>query len=148
MAVHRIRRSVALALTVLVGAAACATHEAKPAFRRGLAFGDRGISVPLPPPSLIDVPVEVDGTTEGKDPVIAGTKLVIEDIEGDAYAELTLDAGATTFHVKDLEVDLDAHCFEAWLETPDGRESKHFLIHGVLVDDETFETVEGCDSPQ
>ncbi|HWB76234.1 MAG TPA: hypothetical protein VG755_14790 [Nannocystaceae bacterium] len=140
---HRIRRTVALALTVLVGAAACATHEARPAFRRGLAFGDRGISVPLPPPSLVEA--EVEGTTEGKDPIVAGTKLVIEDIEGTASAELTLDAGESSFKVEKLEIRIDHHCFEAWLETPDGRESEHFFIHGVLVDANTFETVEGCD---
>jgi len=143
VAVHRLRRSVALALTILVGAAACATYEAKPAFRRGLAFGDRGISVPLPPPSLVEA--EVEGTTEGKDPVVAGTKLHIEDIEGTAYAEVTLDAGETSFTVVDLEIRIDHHCFEAWLETPDGRESEHFFIHGVLVDADTFETVEGCE---
>lgn len=143
MAVHRIRRSVALALTVLVGAAACASYEAKPAFRRGLTFDDRGISVPLPPPSLVEA--EVEGTTEGKDPIVAGTKLVIEDIDGTASAELTLDAGATSFKVEHLEIRVDHHCFEAWLETPDGRESEHFFVHGRLVDAQTFETVEGCD---
>ncbi len=130
------------------GSAACATHDANPAFRRTLLFDDRGISVPLPPPSLIEQPeqeVDVHGATEGADAIVAGTKLHIEDIDGEAAGELTLDAGATSFDAKSLFVDLREHCFEVWLETPDGRETQHTFVRAHITGPKSLETVSGCD---
>lgn len=144
MAVHRLAR---FALTVLVGASACASHEASPAFRRALVFDDRGISVPLPPPSLIDEPeqeVDVHGTIEG-DPIAAGTRVHVEDTEGDAMGEVELAKGATSFGVSGLVVDLRRHCLEVWLETPDGRDSEPTYVRAHIVDAKTLATSEGCE---
>jgi len=145
------RRIAVLALATLgagLASLACATHEASPAFRRALLFDDRGISVPLPPPSLIDQPeqeVDLEGGTAGKDRIAAGTKLYVEDIDGDAHAMIELAEGATSFSVDGLSVDLRAHCFEVWLESPDGRETEHFHVRAHITSDTTLETTPACD---
>jgi hypothetical protein len=146
--VNRLRRLVALALvTTVVGA--CGTHEVSPAYRRTIAFDDRGISVPLPPPSLIDQPeqeVELHGTTAGRDAIVAGTKVHVEDVDGEATGELVLAAGADEFTVEHLDVDLRTHCFEVWLETPDGLVSEPTQVRAHIIDAKTLETTPGCES--
>ena len=136
-------------------ASACARHEADPAFRRSVFIGDRGISVPLPPPSLTAEPeqeVEVEADAVGDDPVLAGTVVHVEDVMGEGFAELELAADTETFVVEGLVVDLRANCLELWLVAPDGRESQHALVHAVIVpdddDEDTLEsvaTVVGCE---
>ncbi|MBC8068246.1 MAG: hypothetical protein IAG13_07925 [Deltaproteobacteria bacterium] len=144
---NSLRRLAALALLTAV-TGACGTHEATPAFRRTIAFDDRGISVPLPPPSLVDEPeqeVELRGTTVGADAIVAGTKVHVDDLDGEATGELVLAAGAAEFKVEGLYVDLRAHCFEVWLESPDGRLTDPSLVRAHITGPETLETTRGCD---
>jgi hypothetical protein len=145
--VTRLRPIAALALLV-VGSSACATHDASPAFRRSVFVDDRGISVPLPPPSYYEVPeqeVDLHGVTEGSDPIVEGTTLHAEDIDGQAAGEVVLAAGATDFTVEGLDIDLRTHCFEIWLETPDGRETTHAFVRAHITGPKTLETTPGCD---
>lgn len=134
---------------------ACAHHEAEPAFRRTVFIGDRGISVPLPPPSLTAEPeqdVDVDAQALGEDPVLAGTMAHVEDVVGGGTAELELTADAQHFTIEGLPVDLTDNCLELWLVAPDGREGDRILVHAVIVADdddedtlESISTVSGCD---
>ncbi|HET6582216.1 MAG TPA: hypothetical protein VFG69_02190 [Nannocystaceae bacterium] len=144
-------------------AAACARHEAGAAFRRTVFIGDRGISVPLPPPSLIDAPkqeVDVHADALGDDPVLAGTVAHVEDAMGEGVDQLELAADAQQFVIEALPVDLTANCLELWLVAPDGRESAHALVHAEIAlvpdgegdvaddddaSDELVVTVPGCD---
>ena len=157
---HVSRRRIAFAQGSLVVAgmllaAACARHEANPAFRRSISIGDRGISVPLPPPSLTAEPeqeVDVEADAIGDDPVLAGTVVHVEDVLGEGIAELELAADAERFVVEGVLVDLRANCLEVWLVAPDGRESDHALVHAVIVPDdddedslESIVTVAGCE---
>ena len=142
---------------------ACAHHEATSAFRRSVYIADRGISVPLPPPSLIDQPkqdVDVDCDALGDDPVLAGTVAHVEDVMGEGAEELELAAGTQEFVIAKLPVDLTANCLELWLVAPDGREGPRALVHAEIVlvpdgegdvedddddDDEIVVTVAGCE---
>jgi len=136
-------------------ASACARHDAEPAFRRSVSIGDRGISVPLPPPSLTAEPVQdvdVEAHAVGDDPVLAGTMVHVEDVMGEGVAELELAADVEQFVVEELRVDLRANCLELWLVAPDGRESEHVLVHAEIVADdddedelESVATIPGCD---
>lgn len=144
-----------LLLVGVVLGTACAQHEASSAFRRTVFVGDRGISVPLPPPSLIDAPkqdVDVHADALGDDPVLAGTVAHVEDAMGESADELELAADAHAFVIEGLSIDLTQNCLELWLVAPDGRESQHVLVHAVIVPDdddadalETISTVPGCD---
>jgi hypothetical protein len=148
VAVQRLHRLVALALTLLATASACAFPDPVPAFRRSVFIDDRGISVPLPPPSFFDFPlqtVDVDGTTDGHDQIAAGTKLFVEDTDGDAYKQIDLGADATTFEVDGIAIDLTMNCLEVWMQAPDGRLSGRARFHVEIVDRTTIETVEGCE---
>ena len=138
----------AIAATVLVGvwaSAACATHEPVPAFRSAVVLDDRGISVPLPPPSLLDNPtqdVDVDGEIEGDD-IVAGTSLRVFDMQSGEEVEVELDAGQATFSVG-MTVDLSENCLEFWLEGPDGGQSDRALFSAHIVSDTEVETRPGC----
>jgi hypothetical protein len=133
-------------LAGLLLAGACAPHEAEPAFRRTVFIDDRGISVPLPPPSLVDAPqqdVDVDAQALGEDPVLAGTMAHVEDMMGDGTAELELPEGAQHFTIEGLPVDLTDNCLELWLVAPDGREGEHVVVHAEIVpDDDDEDTLE------
>ncbi len=144
-----------MGLVALLLAGACAQHEADPAFRRTVFIGDRGISVPLPPPSLTDAPqqdVDVDAQALGDDPVLAGTIAHVEDLAGGGTAELELPADAHQFRIEGLPVDLTDNCLEFWLVAPDGREGEPALVHAVIVPDdddedtlESIATIAGCE---
>ena len=128
--------------------ASCATHEARPAFRRGILIDDRGISVPLPPPSLVDEPaqeVDVEGTVPGEDTLVGGTRLYLEDLDGDAATSVEVDAAAATFAVRGIAIDLTANCLELWLEAPDGRESERSQVHAEVTGPQEVRTVLGCE---
>lgn len=128
--------------------AACTVHEPRPAFRRGVFVDDRGISVPLPPPSLAAEPeqeVDVEGQLPGEDPLEAGTILHIEDTDGTSVSSTEVDVDEEGFVVEGFLIDLTANCLELWLETPDGRESEHVQVHAVIVDDNDIRTDPGCE---
>jgi hypothetical protein len=148
VAVQRLHRLAALALIVVATATACVSPDVKPAFRRTVFIDDRGISVPLPPPSFFDYPlqtVDVDGTTDGHDKIVAGTKLFVQDLDGDAYEQIELAADATDFKVEGVAIDLTMNCLEVWMQAPDGRLSGRPQFHVEIIDRTTIETVEGCD---
>jgi len=126
----------------------CARHDAAPAFRRALLIDDRGISVPLPPPSLVDEPVQevdVDAQSMGEDRILAGTVAHVVDVLGDATLQVELDADAEHFELQGLIVDLRENCLELWLVAPDGRESSHVFVHASIASETEIETVVGCD---
>ena len=105
----------AIALGVLLGVGACATHEVEPAFRASVLIDDRGISVPLPPPSLVDEPqqdVEVQGEVVGLEGDASGLVVRILDNVSGSELEATLDAD-DMFRVEGLGIDLTDNCIEA-----------------------------------
>jgi hypothetical protein len=137
-----------LLLAGVVLASACAQHHAAAAFRRSVFIGDRGISVPLPPPSFVDASeqdVDVEGEVVGDDPVLAGTLVHVEDLHGDGVGEVELAAGATSFTIEGVGIDLTANCLELWLVAPDGREGDRVLVHAEIVGPQEIETVLGCE---
>ncbi len=135
---------------ILVGllvVAACSPHEARSAFRRSLSIDDRGISVPLPPPSLLDAPkqdVDISGSSDGPDALVAGTVVHVEDAEGAGHAELKLAADQRSFVIEGIAVDLRANCLELWLVTPDGRESEHTFVSAAIAGPQEVATSVGC----
>jgi hypothetical protein len=126
--------------------AACATHDGRPAFRAALAIGERGISVPLPPPSLRDAPrqkIDVHATVVG-DEVPAEAKAWVVDLRGEAEAIVPLH-GAAEFSADGLVVDLEDNCLELWIEDEDGSEGEHsFFSAAIAYDDVHVTVVDGC----
>jgi hypothetical protein len=125
----------------------CAQHDARPAFRSALSIGDRGISIPLPPPSVLEEPnvdVDIDGEVIGKGEVEAGLVAHVLELEGDAEASVELPAGATAFRIESLPLDLTDNCLEAWLADAEGAESDHVTYHAIVEDDETILVTPGC----
>ena len=90
-------------------------HEAAPAFRRIVVIGERGISIPLPPPSVL---ADVSGTLEGEDPVVPGTVLYLQDARGNADLELDVEVGASEFQLGGVALDPTDNCLTLWLEAP------------------------------
>jgi hypothetical protein len=141
--------SIAIALMGLLGASvACAVHEPKPVFRAGVIIGERGISVPLPPPSLVDAPtqeVEVEGEVIGDEAVPEGTVVHLLESVGGEEATVELTSGAKQF-VAGLRLDLTDNCLELWLETPDGRMSDEpARFHAVITEEDDVAAEQGCE---
>lgn len=141
------RRITALATLTLAGVlCACVVHEPKPAFRAGVYLGDRGISVPLPPPSLVDEPqqdVEVDGEVETDKPLAAGSTVHVVDLHSGERVEVELAAGSSEFTAS-LHLDLTDHCLELWVQTPDGEVGDRMQYRAEIVDATTLDVNEGC----
>lgn len=145
----------AIALGVLsfigIGASACAAHEVEPAFRASILIDDRGISIPLPPPSLIDEPeqdVEVEGQVVGLDNDVGDLVVRIVDNVGGAELQAPLD-GDRSFRLQGLGIDLTDNCIEAWLESSSGEEGAHRHFEAVISEtggEQSLEVVEvsGC----
>jgi hypothetical protein len=147
-------RSVAtLACVSLVGATVgCVAHPARPAFRASVWIGDRGISIPLPPPSILKAPkqkVDVEGELVGDEPVVGDVLAHVVDLRGDATAAVSVAAGETAFLAEGLEIDLTDYCLEVWLEGEDGTEGEHALFSALVVvledGTEAVEVSQGCD---
>lgn len=136
---------LACALVMLSLGLGCAVHDPRPAFRYAVSIGDRGISVPLPPPSLLDEPkqeVEVSGEVDAQGEVAAGTVVHIVDLEGRDAVEVELPEGERSFAAL-MDIDLTANCLETWVDGPDGEsERRHFRAE--LEDARTIVVVEGC----
>lgn len=139
------RQTIAIALMGLLGA--CAVHQPRTVFRAGVFIDERGISVPLPPPSLTDAPkqdVEVEGQVTGDEAIPEGTVVHVVDNVGGSESKAVLEPGASRF-VADLFVDLQDNCLEVWLETPDGRASAEpALFHTAITDDDEIAVAPGC----
>lgn len=130
--------------TLLVG---CVAHDPEPAFRAAVYIGDRGISIPLPPPSLVDDPeqeVDVEGEVIGLDEQVDGLVVRIVDQSGGAELEVSLAEGST-FHAEGLPIDLSDNCIELWLVDADGREGER-TQYQALIDEsrQSIEVSEGC----
>ncbi|MEM9461597.1 MAG: hypothetical protein AAGF11_45960 [Myxococcota bacterium] len=140
-------RSV-LSAFVLFTLGACAIHEAEPAFRATAFIGDRGISVPLPPPSLVSEPqqeVHVQGSVFGLEGDGEDLRVHMFDQVGGASAEVPLTADAT-FQAEGLSLDLTDHCLELWVEDAEGQQGEHLTYRAVIgEDDQTIAVVEGCE---
>ncbi len=129
------------ALGILAGG--CNDPEPVQAFRTTVFIGERGISIPLPPPSLAAEPqqeVEVQGIVDGD--VEPGSEVRLVDTAGgdETVAEIEEDSFAAT-----LELDLSAGCIEAWLVASDGSQGEHRFFSTVISDDDTVEVREGCE---
>jgi hypothetical protein len=131
---------------LIAGVTACAFHEPVPAFRSTVWIGDRGISVPLPPPSFFEAPkqkVELAGEVTQSNKLKAGTEVHVVDNRGDAEATVVLDAGQSAFEAG-LSLDLSDSCLEVWLVAPGGTMGDVALYSTNIVSDTEIEVVEGC----
>ncbi|MBX7082857.1 MAG: hypothetical protein K1X88_26870 [Nannocystaceae bacterium] len=144
---HRCLASLTLAaLAAAAVVPACASHEWKPVFRRAIVFDDRGISLPLPPPSLTADPeqeVDVHGVAQGDDPLPADARVRMLDVDGTADVEVELDAEGG-FTAAAVPLDLRANCLEVWIDS-EGGESEHVFVHAEITGETTITTVLGCD---
>lgn len=127
-------------------ASACAQHGVRPAFRSAIVVDERGIFVPLPPPSFTAAPiqnVQLRAEIVGLDPIEVGTIAYVVDERGPAEVEVLLEEDAVTFSAE-LEIDLRDHCLQAWLVAPDGAVSEIHRVHAEVIDDRELETLAGC----
>jgi len=119
-------------------------------FQRSLTIDGRGISVPLPPPSLYDAPkqsVDVVVMLDGEGDLSPGSELHIVDNEGELSHMVELDDASSgqSQTIEGLAVDLTLNCLELWLVDGD-YESEHALYRAQIADDgQSIETVAGCE---
>ncbi len=130
---------------------ACAVHSVRPVNVFRTVIIARGITIPVPPPSLIAQPVQntsVWGDVEFElEAESEGTMVAIylhEHVTNQSLsAEVIAPADSFAF---DLEMDHSANCLELWLETADGESSTPVRIHtDIAEDDQGVEVVDGCD---
>ena len=144
--VHRAFAGFVLATLCLGG---CVSHSPEPAFRAAVLIDDRGISIPLPPPSLVDEPeqdVDVDGEVIGLPDDPTGLMVRIVDSAGGAELEVPLADGAATFHGEGLAIDLSDNCIELWLVDADGHEGERAQYRAIIdASGQSIEVAEGCD---
>lgn len=128
---------------------ACVSHDAEPAFRASVFVGDRGISIPLPPPSLVDEPkqdVDVEGEVIGLQEGVDGLVVRIVDHVGGAELDVPLVEGSNAFHGQGLAIDLSDNCIELWLVDAQGREGERTQVQAVIdASGQSIEVSEGCD---
>jgi hypothetical protein len=145
--VHRAFAGVVLPTLGLL--LACVSHDPEPAFRASVLIGDRGISIPLPPPSLVDAPeqeVDVEGEVLGVHEHVDGLVVRIVDHAGGAELDVPLVDGSTAFHAEGLAIDLSDNCLELWLVDADGREGERAQYRALIdATGQAIEVSEGCD---
>lgn len=126
----------------------CAVHPPRAAFRASVWIGDRGISIPLPPPSLFEAPtqdVDVQGEVMDSDELQAGATVHVSDLHGEDAVSVELAAGQDTFVAEGLRVDLTDNCLELWLEDAEGAQSERRQFTAeVNADGQTVVVREGC----
>ncbi|MEM7160163.1 MAG: hypothetical protein AAF799_45415 [Myxococcota bacterium] len=123
----------------------------EPAFRASVLIDDRGISIPLPPPSLHAEPtqeVEVEGEVVGLDEL--GQEFVVRlvDTVGGAEIDVTLPPGTSTFVAEGLQIDLTSNCIEVWLVDDEGDEGEHRSFQASIAEsgsEVTATEVDSCD---
>ncbi|MGH1343282.1 MAG: hypothetical protein ACRBN8_17110 [Nannocystales bacterium] len=136
-------RSIASLFVVCVLAAACNDPAPVSAHRSAVLIGDRGISIPLPPPSVLQAPqqeVEVHGALEGAFEEGAEVRLV--DISGGDEASVSPDGVAFTAV---LNLDLTDACVETWVVDADGVESERRSYSTRIEADDSILVEPGCD---
>ncbi len=136
-------RSIASLFVFGVLAAACNDPAPVSAHRSSVLIGDRGISIPLPPPSVLQAPqqeVEVHGALEGT--FDEGAEVRIVDTAGGDEASVAPEG---TSFIATLEVDLTDACLETWVVDADGVESERRLYSTQVEADDSIRVVPGCD---
>jgi len=134
---------LSLFASMVVALVGCNDPVPVQAHRSAVVIGDRGISIPLPPPSVLEAPqqeVEVHGQLDGAVP--DGAEVRIVDTEGGAEASVPAEGGAFT---ASLEVDLSSACLEAWVIDADGSEGERRYYSTRIEPDDSILVVEGCD---
>lgn len=135
-----------LAVTAIWAGMGCAVHEPVAAFRSTVFIDDRGISVPLPPPSLTAAPVqevEVEGEIGDADAIETGAVVHAREVNTGVEVVVELEADASGF-VASLELDLSDSCLELWVEQPNGRDGAPRTYSTSITVDDEIEVVEGC----
>ena len=111
----------------------------------------RGISVPIPPPSLAAEPVQdvdIDGSTNLMDPVPQTLIYLYEHRSDQGHFVFADDAG--DFKFTEIELDLTNNCIQVWFEEPgeDGTRSEDgFYQASIAEDDQAVDFAElqlGC----
>jgi len=123
----------------------CAVHPVVPAFRASLRVEQRGIFVPLPPPSLRATPeqeVVLDGTLEGE-LVADGSEVHLVDHFGEAAAVVEL-APAQRNVVFAFHTNLADNCLELWVVSPTGELGMSTFVHTEIRSDTEVVIVQGC----
>lgn len=136
-------RSIASLFVLGVLAGACNDPAPVPAYRSAVLIGDRGISIPLPPPSVLQAPqqeVEVEGALEGT--FDEGAEVRIVDTAGGDEASVSPDGASFT---ATLQVDLTDACLETWVVDADGVESERRSYSTRVEADDSIRVVLGCD---
>jgi hypothetical protein len=137
------------ALVVSCGLAlACAAHPGEPVMRSGIFIPERGIAVPVPPPSLTSEP-EVDADICGEIVEIGfddGTEVHLYDSESGYEADVPaisegypFEDTAHDFCFEGVPVDLTANCLEFWTDEIEP------VRYRLVIDGETVGVREGCD---
>lgn len=143
----RARSAVAALVLCVAGmtSSACARHTAVSAFQVEVRIADRGIFVPLPPPSLRLKPVQnvqVQGTVEGEP--LEDVRVRIIDTLGGGEADVAVRSGQREFSAM-LTMDLESNCLSVWAESEDGEQGDPLFVHAEIVGDAEIATIEGCD---
>ncbi|MCB9568485.1 MAG: hypothetical protein H6710_14940 [Myxococcales bacterium] len=131
----RLRTLASSALTLLLagGLTACPASELVPPEPDLI-----GISIPIPPPSLFEAPVQrvdVQGDTTLMDPVPETLVFLYEHSSGRGYFVF---AEGSAFTFTDVELDLTDNCMQVWYEEPgeDGHESPFNYYRASIADDD------------
>lgn len=119
----------------------------------GPQIDERGISVPVPPPSLKLEPrqaVNIEGQLGAMEPE-TGTRVFVYDAYSEAIPGVFVFANPDgSFRVEGFELDLTMNCLEVWSEEPGayGSESVHsFFVASIDEDDQgvlTKQFFSGC----
>jgi hypothetical protein len=136
-------------LCALLAAAACNQHDVY-GFRAGVWVGDRGIAIPVPPPSLTDAPVQpsrIEGSFDvaAEEGVSPPVQVELKDLVSGAEASVEIDELAGDFLIEEVVLDHTDNCLEFRLVLSDGRASDVERYHTVIeTDDRTVRVVDGC----
>lgn len=147
--------SLAVLLTLAFGTACQPYHLPGGGYDDGPQIGERGISVPVPPPSLTAAPkqtVEVEGELrETMPPANTIVRLDVYDLAGDLQGghNVLVDADGTFRFADENAVDLDLtdNCLEVWSEGSDGESMHSFFVASIADDDQSVVTEQffsGC----
>lgn len=117
----------------------------------GPFIGEKGISVPVPPPSLTAAPVqfvEVAGSLGVSSVPPMTITFLYESTSARGYFVYADEAG--NFLFEGVELDLNDNCLEVWFEEPgpEGKKSEHsFFVASIGEDDQSVVTAQiggGC----
>lgn len=137
------RHSILTVLAFGLLAAGCNDHAPVQAHRSAVLIGDRGISIPLPPPSVLQAPeqtVEVQGELDR----FLGEGAEVRIVDNEGGDEASVPAEGTGF-TAELDVNLTSACLETWVIDADGIEGERRFYSTRIESDDTIRVVPGCD---